>query len=390
MVNAAMIEKWEEELQKVEARIEGWFERSEPRERAKAYVRGLLSEVKRKNGWQIAEEIGETTPDGTQRLLNQARWDENQVRDEMQRYLMEYLGDDQGILVIDETGFLKKGNHSAGVQRQYSGTAGRVENCQIGVFLSYSSPQGQALLDCALYLPQSWLADAPRCRQAQIPPQIPFATKPQLAQQMLAHAWANGVASQWVVADSIYGGDRSLRLWLEGQARWFVLEVPKNEALWSGFEQKRADEHSQSLTEEDWHRLSCGDGAKGPRLYDWAFVPLPRWQQDPQVMHGLLVRRSLEDQSLAYFVVFAPAQTALQTLVHVAGSRWTIEICFEWAKQEVGLADYEVRLWHAWYRHMTLAMLALATLVVLRATLPPTEKNLSPHSLPSLFLKSAV
>jgi SRSO17 transposase len=376
MVDAQLVSKWEEELQKVEARIGGWFERSEPRERAKAYMRGLLSEVKRKNGWQLAEQLGETTPDGTQRLLNQARWDENEVRDEMQKYLMEQLGDAQGIVVIDETGFLKKGNHSAGVQRQYSGTAGRVENCQVGVFLAYTSSEGHALLDRELYLPQSWLADAPRCRQAQIPAEVTFATKPQLAQRMLAHAWANGVTSQWVVADSIYGGDRSLRLWLEGQARWFVLEVPKNEALGAGFEQKRADEHAQALTPADWHRLSCGDGAKGPRLYDWASVPLPRWQQDQQVRHGLLVRRSLDDQTLAYFVVFAPAQTTLQTLVHVAGSRWTIEICFEWAKQEVGLADYEVRLWRAWYRHITLAMLALATLVVLHTTLPASQKNL--------------
>lgn len=331
--------------------------------------------MKRENGWQLAEAIGESTPDGTQRLLNQARWDKNQVRNEMQKYLMEHLGNAQGILVIDETGFLKKGEHSVGVQRQYSGTAGHIENCQMGVFLSHSSPHGQALLDCALYLPQRWLADAPRCRQAQIPREIPFMTKPQLAQQLLEHSWINGVESQWVVADSIYGGDRSLRLWLESQSRWFVLEVPKNEALWSGFEQKRADEQVQGLAQEDWHRLSCGNGAKGPRLYDWAFVPLPRWQPDPLVMHGLLVRRSLEDQSRAYFIVFAPAQTPLHTLVQVAGSRWTIEICFEWAKQEVGLADYEVRLWHAWYRHMTLAMLALAILVALQATLTTFTKK---------------
>jgi SRSO17 transposase len=331
-----------------------------------AYLQGLMSDVHRKNGWQLAEQAGEATPDGMQRLLSTAVWDVEGVRDDLRDYVMETLGSEDGVLVLDESGFLKKGMHSVGVKRQYSGTAGRVENCQIGVFLGYASRKGQALIDRALYVPQEWTTDEARRRQAKVPEAVTFATKPELGRQMLERAFAAGVPAQWVVSDSVYGGDRRLRLWLEEQEHWFVLGVAKDEPLWSGFYQQRADERAAALPEEAWQRLSCGAGAKGPRVYDWALLPLPRWGQASDVLPALLVRRSLTDGELAYFVVFAPAGTPLQTLVTLAGMRWTIEECFEVGKNETGLDEYEVRHWPGWYRHITLSMLALAFLSVTR------------------------
>jgi len=361
------VESWAKGLEELAGRIGSRFARSEPRKRAVAYMRGLMSHIPRKNGWQLAEYVGDTSPDGIQRLLNTAVWDEDGVRDDLRNYVVEELGTPEATLVIDETGFLKKGTHSVGVKRQYSGTAGRIENCQIGVFLAYGSAKGHALIDRALYLPEEWAADNTRRKEAKVPGEIEFQTKPELARHMLESALDAGVPCQWVTGDSIYGGDRSLRVWLEGRQQWFVLGIAKNEPLWSGFEQKRADERVAELSEADWQTLSCGDGAKGPRLYEWALLPLPRVGQGAHEFHALLARRSLEDGELAYFVVFAPADTPLQTLVHVAGQRWTIEECFEIAKDGVGLDEYEVRQWTAWYRHITLSMLALAFLTVSRS-----------------------
>jgi SRSO17 transposase len=356
-------------------RIGSRFARSEPRERAIAYLRGLMSEIPRKNGWQLAERAGEMTPAGMQRLLNAAAWDGEGIRDDLRDYVVEGLGTPDAILVVDETGFLKKGKHSAGVKRQYSGTAGRIENCQIGVFLGYASHKGHALIDRALYLPQEWASDMTRRQEARVPETIKFNTKPELARQMLERAFDNNIPCAWATGDSIYGGDRRLRLWLEEQKRWFVLGIGRDEPLWSGFAQKRADEWITHLSAEDWQRLSCGDGAKGPRIYDWALLALPRLGQDPDTLHALLVRRSLEDGELASFVVFAPADTSLQTLVRVAGQRWTIEECFEVGKDQVGLDEYEVRHWTAWYRHITLSMLALAFLTVTRAQAVEAERS---------------
>lgn len=360
------VEGWAGELKVLGSRIGQRFERSEPRERAVAYLKGLMSDVQRKNGWQLAEQAGEATPDGMQRLLSTAVWDVEGVRDDLREYVVETLGSPDGVLVLDESGFLKKGTHSVGVKRQYSGTAGRVENCQIGVFLGYASDKGQALIDRALYLPQEWAGDEGRRQEAKVPEAVTFATKPELGRQMLERAFIAEVPAQWVTGDSIYGGDRRLRVWLEEQQRWFVLGIGKDEPLWSGFYQQRADERAATLSEEAWHRLSCGAGAKGPRVYDWALLPLPRWGQSDAVLHALLVRRSLSDGELAYFVVFAPAGTALQTLVTIAGMRWTIEECFEVGKSETGLDEYEVRHWPGWYRHITLSMVALAFLAVTR------------------------
>jgi SRSO17 transposase len=329
----------------------------------------LLSPCERKNGWQLAELLGEATPDGVQRLLNAADWDAEAVRDDLRASIITHLGDAEAVLIVDETGFVKKGTYSVGVKRQYSGTAGRVENCQIGVFLGYASASGAAFLDRALYLPQEWAADLLRRQAAGVPETVRFATKPQLARQMLARAFAAGVPRAWVTADTIYGSDRRLRRWLEEQGQPFVLAVPCNEPLWwQGPRHVRADQIAGALPQEAWRRLSAGDGAKGPRVYDWAWTPLWRFQPLPadQVWgHGLLVRRSLSDPTeMAYYVVFAPRDTTgLEEVVGVAGTRWQIEVGFEAAKNDCGLDEYEVRKWHAWYRHITLALLAHAFLV---------------------------
>jgi SRSO17 transposase len=361
------VEAWAKELEQLGQRIGARFARAEPRQRVVAYLKGLMSDIPRKNGWQLAEFAGEATPDGMQRLLSTADWDVDGVRDDLRGYVVGSLGIPTGILVIDESGFLKKGEHSVGVKRQYSGTAGRIENCQIGVFLGYVSEHGYALIDRELYLPQEWATDAARRAVAKVPEEIEFATKAELARRMLERAFAADVPCAWVTGDSIYGGDRRLRLWLEEGRHWFVLGIAKNEALWGGFKQQRADVWAALVPDDAWHRLSCGDGAKGPRLYDWALLHLPRWGQSPDSEHGLLIRRSLDDGELAYYVVFAPAGTSLQTLVMVAGQRWTIEECFELGKSEVGLDEYEVRHWPGWYRHITLSMLALAFLTLTRS-----------------------
>lgn len=374
-VTAAVTQEWGADLDELTERIGSRFARSEPRQRMRRYLEGLLRPVERKNGWQLAESAGEATPYGMQRLLAGAHWDADAVRDDLYAYVREHLGDPQAILVVDETGFLKQGVKSVGVKRQYSGTAGRIENCQIGVFLTYAAPDGHVLLDRELYLPREWADDTERREEAGVPETAMFATKPELARQMLERARTAGIPAAWVTGDSIYGGDRRLRVWLEQQEQPFVLAVASNEPLWAvvadQWGQYRADAVAADVPAEQWQRLSAGAGAKGPRRYDWALAPLARLQltaEERRWSHHLLVRRSLSDPTeLAYYVVFAPAGTPLQTLVAVAGQRWRIEQSFALAKGEVGLDQYEVRRWDGWYRHMTLAMFALAYLAVLRA-----------------------
>jgi SRSO17 transposase len=360
---------WGRGLSALHARIAPRFRRAEPRRRALAYLRGLTSPVERKNGWQLAEQAGEATPDGMQRLLATADWDADQVRDDLRAYVVEHLGETAGVLVIDETGFLKKGPKSAGVQRQYSGTAGRLENCQIGVFLAYASATGRTFLDRELYLPREWAADEARREEAAVPPTVEFHTKPQLARAMLERALDAGVPAQWVTGDEVYGGDRRLRLWLEERQLPHVLAVKRTEPLWTRttWRQVAAQMLAAEVPAEEWQRLSAGDGAKGPRLYEWARVPI-RALPEPGWDYWLLVRRSLaEPTALAYYVCFGPAETPLTELVRVAGTRWAIEESFETAKGEVGLDQYEVRRWPGWYRHITLALLAHAYLTVTRA-----------------------
>jgi SRSO17 transposase len=362
---------WTSELDRVCRSLWPRFARAEVRMRARRYLVGLLSGVERKNGWQLAEQAGEVTPHGMQELLNRAVWDADGVRDDLRRYVVAHLGDPSSVLVVDETGFLKKGTKSAGVQRQYSGPAGRIENSQIGVFLAYAAPDGHAFLDRALYLPQGWAEDAVRRAEAGIPLAIPFRTKPHLARDMLERAITAGVPASWVTGDEVYGGDRRLRVWLEEQDVAHVLAVKRTEPLWAmtsaGPAQVAALDLVAALPETAWARLSAGAGAKGPRRYDWARLAI-RPLSDPERGYWLLARRSLADPSdLACYVCFGPAATPLADLVRVAGTRWTIEECLEEAKGEVGLDQYEVRRWDGWYRHITLCLLAHAVLAVTRA-----------------------
>ena len=333
--------------------------------RALSYLHGLLAPLERKNGWHLAEAAGDVSSAAMQDFLTRTRWDADAVRDDLRDYVVEHLGDGKAVLVLDESGFLKKGTCSVGVKRQYSGTAGRIENCQVAVFLGYASCQGRALIDRALYLPEEWATDDERRWKAGVPDTVAFATKPKLGRAMLERAIAAGVPCAWVTADSVYGGDYALRLWLERQPIGYVLAVTGKQRAPSGFDTVKERAATRFGT-GDWQRLSAGDGAKGPRLYDWAYREYPSLQ--PGWNRGLLVRRSLtEPDKLTYYLTFAPETTPVSALVNVAGTRWTIESCFEAAKGEVGLDQYEVRTWTAWHRHVTLAMLALAFLTVVRA-----------------------
>ena len=358
-------ERWHATLAGVHARIGARFRRGEARTRVRRYLEGLLAAVERKNGWQLAEHLGDAGPQGVQRLLNAADWDADAVRDDLRAFLVEELSDPAGVLIIDETGFLKKGTKSAGVARQYSGTAGRRENQQIGVFLAYATPRGTAFVDRALYLPESWAEDKERRAEAGIPTAVTFATKGALAQTMLAGAFAAGVPAAWIVGDAVYGHEE-LRHWLEEQGRNYVLAVPLTHGIWTGGEQVEAQTLADQLPEAAWSRLSAGDGSQGPRWYAWACLALP-YPAAPGKAHWLLVRRSLsEPTERAYYRVYGPATASVADMVRVAGSRWAIEVGFEEAKGLVGLDQYEVRKWHAWYRHVTLVLLAYATLVVTR------------------------
>ncbi len=363
-------ELWTAEFQEVCERIGPSFARSETRKRAQAYLQGLLSPLERKNGWQLAEEAGERTPYAMQYLLDRAVWDAEHLRDVLREYVRETIGDATGMLVIDETGFLKKGTKSVGVQRQYSGTAGRIENCQIGVFLTYTTLAGHTLLDRELYLPKSWTNDPQRCREADVPTSVGFATKPELAARMLWRTLDGGVKARWVLGDSVYGSHRPLRAGLEKRGQAYALAVAcKEKVQGAGGTRKRVDQVARTLAPTGWQRLSAGDGSKGPRLFDWAQVEITGPEQEGW-KRWLVVRRSLDQGSkpaeVAYFLVFAPNGTTLSQIVVAIGSRWTVEQCFEEAKGEVGLDEYEVRSFQGWYRHITLCMLAHAFLTALR------------------------
>ncbi len=359
---------WEADFAAVVGRIGPQFARAEARRHAADYLRGLLGRTERKNGWQLAEAVGDATPYGLQQFLYRAMWDPDAVRDDLRTYVVEHLGDPGGVLVVDETGFLKKGDKSAGVQPQYSGAAGRTANAQIGVFLAYAGRSGHTFLDRALYLPASWTDDRARCRAAGIPDDVAFATKPALAKRMLERALDAGVPAAWVTADSIYGEVKYLRVWLEARSVGDALAVSgKDTVVGPDWHQRRIKTYLADPPADGWQRLSAGEGAKGPRWYDWVRLPLiaplvDGWRR------WVLLRRSVTDPGdLTAYVCFAPDGATLADLVRVAGSRWTVEICFEAAKQEVGLAEYEVRSWTGWHRHVTLACLAHAFLTVVRA-----------------------
>ena len=370
----AEVARWAEGIEQVHSCIAGRFRRPEPRRRVLDYLRGLVSSVERKNGWQLAEQAGDATPDGVQRLLSTYRWDADLVRDDLRDYVVEQLGAADGVLVVDETGFLKKGSKSVGVQRQYSGTAGRIENCQIGVFLAYAGARGRTLLDRELYLPQVWAEDWERRKEAGVPGDVSFRTKPRLAQEMLERALEAGVPFAWVTRPLHRGcglRQRPPPADVAGAER----DVPRvaiksNEQLWvwpeKGPRQVRADRLAALVDASHWQRRSAGDGAKGPRVYDWARVEL-RPLKEPGKGYWLLARRSVtKPGELAYYVCFGLEGTTLEELVRIAGARWAIEECFEEAKGQVGLDQYEVRKWDGWRRHITLAMLAQAFLAVAR------------------------
>ena len=373
------IERWLEELGKVSEQLSDRFARPETKRRCETYLECLLAQVDRKNGWQLAEYAGDTSPKNIQHFIGRAKWDADQVRDDLYDYVEKQIGDRDGVLVVDETGFLKKGTKSAGVARQYSGTAGRIENSQIGVFMAYRSRKGHTLFDRELYLPKAWTDDRPRCQEAGIPDEVTFATKPELARRMLQRAFDSNLSASWVVADEVYGSDSKLRRLLEKQGIGYVVTVACNQHLALNGVRERVDSHVKNLPSNAWKKLSCGDGTKGKRYYHWAYQKFGS-PTHAGMQSGLLVRRSLTNpDDLAYFFTSSPAGTTTQKLVTVAGSRWAIEECFEQAKQETGLDEYEVRSWHAWYRHITLSMFAHAMLVAIRnkANRPSKKRKLT-------------
>jgi SRSO17 transposase len=345
------------------------FHRPEAHQHASDYLRGLLAEVERKNGWQLAEQAGYDHPRGIQRVLDRYAWDADAVRDDLRRFVITELGDPNGVLVVDETGFPKQGTHSAGVARQYSGTLGKIANCQVGVFLGYASAEGHVALDRELFIPEGWFSDRERCRQAGIPDTVEHQTKPQLALAMLQRALDGGVPAAWVSGDEVYGSDSKLRRALEERGERYVLAVRSNEAVstWPPYGipgQTRVAAVAATMPTDAWQRLSCGDGAQGPRIYDWAWAPIRPALREGWV-HWVLLRRHPErPEDLAYYLVYAPEDTTLEEAVRIAGARWSIDDLFKLAKGQVGLDQYEVRSWHGWYRHITLALLALAVLTV--------------------------
>lgn len=365
---------WEQELAALKARVGRVLGRRELRETGADFIDGLLSGIERKTGWLMAEQSGADRPYRMQSLLGRSQWDADRLRDEVRDYVVEALGDADGVLIVDETGFVKKGDRSAGVARQYSGTAGRIENCQVGVFLAYASRYGQALVDRRLYLPESWTQDRARCARASIPQTVGFATKPKMARAMIEAALDAGVPCAYVLGDAVYGADRSLRRMLADRHQPYVLAVRGAHALRRGgdrwFEATSPEELAGELAPDDWACHAAGEGAnKGPRLYDWARIRRP-WTSDQGFEHWLLVRRKRSKPAeKAYYLVFAPPGTALAELAAAAGLRWAVEECFERAKDDLGLDHCEARSWHGWHRHMSLCMAALAFLSKLSAEL---------------------
>lgn len=383
------VEGWaSSELESVFARVAGRFGRADLRWRMRDYVRGLLAPVERKNGWQLAEYAGHRDPAGLQHLLNGARWDADAVRDDVRGYVAEQLGPG-GVLIVDDTGFVKKGTTSAGVSRQYTGTSGKIDNCQIGVFAAYATGRGRALVDRELYLPKCWTKDRDRCRAAKIPDERAFATKGEIARDIVRRCLAAGLPASWVTADEAYGQDWSFRRLLEQLGLGYVVAVPKSQQIKSLAGMWRIDELIEQAPADAWQTLSCGDGAKGPRVYHWAAAKLPAniiFDPDPPTHHRwVMARRSLSDPSeLAYYLAYAPVDAAVSELARVAGSRWAIEECFQAAKNECGLDEYEVRRYVGWYRHITLAMLAHAFLTALAAQARDTIKGAAETTPPAL------
>ena len=389
------------------ARFAPLFARSEPRLKSVEYIRALMGPVERRNGWQMAEAMGDATPDATQRLLYHACWSAVGARDLLQDFIVEEFGDPEAVGVLDDTGFIKKGDASVGVARQYTGTVGKVENCQVGVFLGYASTRGHVLLDRALYMPEPWCNDLERRARARVPSGVTFHTKPALGLRMLRRAWNRGVPMAWVAGDEAYGDDGKLRSAIDEVGRKYVLTVSCTTKVWttrpdvappgpaSGKRMGRprtrlwlapgapatrtAKEIVASWPAAQWHRLAIVQGEKGPIAYDWGCLRVfERRGGRPAGESWLLARRSISDPSdVAYYLSNAPADTSLETLVRVASARYTIEQSFEEGKDDVGLDQYEVRTWPSWHRHVTLSMMALAWLGSVRAKLADPSSTLA-------------
>ena len=383
------LELWASSLREVKRRIGPLFSQERSAVNAGLLLDGLLGDERRKTGWMRAEAAGDPGPWRQQALLGRDRWDADALRDLVREYIVEHLADDNAVLVIDETGFLKQGKASCGVARQYTGSAGKITNCQIGVFATYVSHHGHGFIDRALYLPKDWARDPTRLKAAHVPAEISFMTKPQLAARMIERAIEARVPFAWVAGDTVYGIsdiERDLRRAGKGyvlgvsSAHWFGswnLERPLGGS---------AEEIAKALPSSDWQRLSAGSGTKGPRLHDWCYLELAELEAEEfndenhgLWTRGLLIRRNIADGDLAYFTTWCPAGTSIATLVRVEGHRWAIEDSFETAKNEFGLDHNETRSWHGWHRHVSFVMLAFAMMAAIRQRVnqPPPKKTKS-------------
>ena len=384
------LELWASSLRDVKRRIRPLFAQRRTAASAGAFIDGLLSEERRKTGWMRAEAAGDPGPWRQQELLGRDRWDADALRDLVRDYVVEHLGHDDAVLVIDETGFLKQGKASCGVARQYTGSAGKVTNCQIGVFAAYVSRRGHAFIDHALYLPKSWNDDPVRLKATHVPGEIGFATKPQIAARMIERAITARVPFAWVAADSVYGvGDIERDLRRAGKG--YVLGV-KADHWFSSWDKPHlvagtAEEIAKALRPSDWKRLSAGAGTKGPRLHDWCYLELAELdavefgeESRGSWTRGLLIRRHVADGDLAYFTTWCPVGTPIKTLVGVEGHRWAIEDGFETAKNEFGLDHNETRSWHGWHRHVSFVMLAFAMMAAIRHQANGLPKKTRPHA----------
>jgi SRSO17 transposase len=369
------------EFEEMMGRIAPRFARVEPRRHARDLVTGMLAGLGRANCWTIAEHVGHERPGGLQHLLSSARWDAEAVRDDLRGYVVQRLAPadpDLAVLVVDETGDVKKGVKTVGVQRQYTGTAGRVENSQVAVFLAYATPTGCAFIDRALYLPKSWTSVPDRAAAAGVPTGTEFATKPALARTMIKRALDAGVRVGWVTGDEVYGQDPSLRADLIDADLGYVLAVSREHRVVTGIGKRRAVEIAVRLPKKSWQPISAGAGAKGQRLYDWAQVCLTDTPAGGPGRHHLLLRRNRRTGELAFYRSWTPRPVPLTTLVRVAGTRWRIEEGFQTAKELTALDQHQVRTWTSWHRWTTLALLAHAFLTVLAANQPHTEPKLIP------------
>ena len=388
----ATLELWASSLREAKARIRPLFTQERVASSASQFLDGLLGPERRKTGWMRAEAAGDPGPWRQQAILGRGRWEADALRDIVRDYALETLADPDAVLVVDETGFLKQGKASCGVGRQYTGSAGKITNCQIGVFAAYVSRHGHAFIDRRLYLPKAWTDDPARLASAHVPPEIGFATKPRMAVQMIARAIEAAVPFRWVTGDSIYGvGEIEMTLRCAGKGYVLGVNATQQFNSWGAKPPVfgTAEAIAKALGASAWQRLSAGEGTKGARLYDWAYLELADLDADAYTpgraglwTRGLLIRRRISDGELAFFTTWCPAGTAIETLIAVEGQRWTIEDSFETAKNELGLDHNETRSWHGWHRHVTLVMLAFAMLATIRhhanqPTPPKTRRQIS-------------